>query len=150
MTAEIVRDRAERKADALRLIESEVDAWVASAMEDGRGYLVPLSYYWDGERLTMAANPRSPTARNLARTGWARLAIGPTRDVVIIDGPVEILPVEGHDELAAVHAEAAGFDARGNDPSYVFLRVTPETLQAWRNAAELKGRYVMRDGAWLD
>ncbi len=41
----VVRDRSTRVADALSKLETDVDAWVSSAGEDGRGYLVPLSYY---------------------------------------------------------------------------------------------------------
>jgi hypothetical protein len=144
-----VRDTRTRVVDARALIEREVDAWVSSAGADGRGYVVPLSYYWDGRRMVFAANARSPTVVNLSRAGWARVALGPTRDVVIIEGPVEIFPVEGHDELAGAHAAAAGFDARGDEGHYAFIELLPETIQAWRTSAELRGRTVMRAGRWL-
>ena len=52
-------------------------------------YLVPLSYVWDGTALTMANLEASPTGRNLAATGKVRLAIGTTRDVVLIEGSVQ-------------------------------------------------------------
>ncbi|CAN5707321.1 hypothetical protein BH23CHL2_BH23CHL2_31720 [soil metagenome] len=144
-----VRELATRAYDARQMLEREVAAWVSSAGDDGLGYLVPLSYYWDGERMTFAAHPRSPTVVNLARAGWARVAIGRTRDVVIIEGSVDVFPVEGHDGLAALHAEATGFDTRSETEPYCFIQLTPETAQTWRNAAELPGRTVMRDGAWL-
>lgn len=144
-----VRDLGTRVVDARRMIEGEVDVWVSSANEDGTGYLAPLSYYWDGFRMTMGAHPRSPTVINLSRSGWARVAIGPTRDVVIIEGLVEVFSVDGHDDLAAVHAEAIGFDTRAETAPYYFLQLTPETVQTWRNAAELRGRTIMRDGRWL-
>jgi len=51
--------------------------------------------------------------------------------------------------LADGHARAAGFDAR-ESPGYVFLIITPERIQAWRNPAELPERDVMRAGRWLD
>ena len=139
-----------RVADARAKLAAEVDVWVSSANADGRGYLVPLSYYWDGRVLTLAAHPRSPTVVNLQRAGWARVALGPTRDVLIIEGPVEIFPAGADDELAAAHAAAAGFDTRVGDAPYSFIQLTPATIQAWRNPAELRGRFVMRDGAWLD
>lgn len=150
LTENIVRDLTTRIADAQAKLESDVDVWVSSAGDDGRGYLVPLSYYWDRQVLTMAAHPRSPTVRNLQRIGWARVALGPTRDVLIVEGPVNIFPTTGHDELAALHAAATGFDTRGEDVPYTFIQLKPETIQAWRNAGELHGRYVMRDGVWLD
>jgi hypothetical protein len=149
VTVAEVRDLGTRVVDARRMIESEVDVWVSSAGTDGRGYLVPLSYYWDGARMTMAAHPRSPTAANLRRAAWARVALGPTRDVVIIEGRVEVFPVDNRDELAAAHAEAAGFDVRASASPNVFIQLVPDTIQTWRTAAELKGRYVMRGGNWL-
>jgi hypothetical protein len=42
------RSRAERTADTIQRLSRDVDLWVASASEDGRAYLVPLSYHWDG------------------------------------------------------------------------------------------------------
>lgn len=149
MTAAAVRDVATRVRDAKELIRREVDAWVSSAMDNGRGYLVPLSYYWDGERMTIALNRRSPTALNLKRAGWARVGLGPTRDVVIVEGVVEFISLAGNDALADKHAVAAGFDARADGDAYVFLQIVPETIQAWRTAEELKGRVVMREGRWL-
>jgi hypothetical protein len=32
---------------------------------------------------------------------------------------------------------------------YVYLRVTPTEIRAWREANELSGRLLMRDGVWL-
>ena len=54
-----VRSRADRTADTLERLSRDVDLWVASASEDGRAYLVPLSYHWDGSTLTIA----TPSAR---------------------------------------------------------------------------------------
>lgn len=145
-----VRDRAQRRADVIEKLQMDEDLWVASASRDGAAYLIPLSYYWDGECLTMATPIASRTARNLRRAGRARVALGPTRDVVIIEGPLEELAVTSDDRLAEAHAAAAGFDARAEHPPYCFFRLTPEHIQAWRTADELKGRDVMRDGIWLD
>jgi hypothetical protein len=144
-----VRSTAQRIADTIAKLETEEDAWVASASRDGAAYLIPLSYYWDGERLTLATPIRSRTARNLRRTGRARLALGPTRDVVIIEGALEELDVMSDDRLAAAHAAATGFDARVQNPPYCFFRLAPDRIQAWRSPAELEDRDVMHDGSWL-
>ncbi len=143
------RSRAQRRADVLARLECDVDLWVASASADGEAHLVPLSFAWDGARLTIAVSESSVTGRNLARQRWARLALGPTRDVVIVEGPIEVIPVGGDDELAAAHAANAGFDAREASGRWIFLRVTPRTIQAWREVNELEGRHLMVDGAWL-
>jgi hypothetical protein len=133
----------------LAKLETEVDVWVASASADGDAYLVPLSFAWDGARLTIAVSESSVTGRNIARSGWARLGLGPTRDVVIVEGPVEVVRVGDDDELAFAHAAKAGFDAREATGRWIFLRVTPRTIQAWREVNELDGRRIMIDGEWL-
>jgi hypothetical protein len=133
-----------------RKLERDVDVWVPSANERGDAYLVPLSFYWDGGRLTVATPASSVTGRNLARARWARMALGPTRDVVILEGPVEIIRADEDPELAALHAAAAGFDTRESTATWIFARMTPNRIQAWREENELEGRDVMLDGTWLD
>lgn len=145
-----VRSRSQRKADTLEKLRTEVDLWVASASSDGEAYLVPLSYYWDGAGLTLATPRASLTARNLIRAGRARVALGPTRDVVIIEGHVEAIPIGTSPELEEEHARAAGFDPRTLSEEYIYLRITPQEIQAWREDNELKGRCLMRRCEWLE
>ena len=122
----------------------------ASADESGNAYLVPLSFVWDGQALTIATPRASRTAVNLVRAGHARVALGPTRDVV------DRRRVGGGDRdrlrsgLEDAHARATGFDPRTLADDYVYLRITPRTIRAWREANELEGRLLMRDGRWLD
>ena len=143
------RSPAERKRDTLARLEGDVDLWVASASAEGGAYLVPLSYVWHREALVFATPRGTPTARNLARAGRARVALGPTRDVVIVEGTVETVPTGTDPELEEAHARATGFDPREEPEEYVYLRLAPRRIQAWREANELAGRDVMRDGRWL-
>lgn len=144
------RPRSQRKLDVLARLRSDVDLWVASADEAGGAYLIPLSYYWDDSTLTIATPRSSRTAVNLVRAGWARVALGPTRDVVIIEGPVEAIPIGVDSSLEDAHAQATGFDPRTLAAEYVYLRITPHQIQAWREANEVEGRQLMRRGEWLD
>jgi hypothetical protein len=144
------RTRSKRRSDTLAKLRSEVDLWVASADETGGAYLVPLSYYWDGSTLTIATPRASRTAMNLVRAGRARVALGPTRDVVIIEGRVEAISIGTDTGLEDAHAAATGFDPRTLAEEYVYLRITPDTVQAWREANELDGRQLMRRGEWLE
>ena len=52
------QDIAQRKENVLKKLQTvpgeEKDVWVASASASGDAYLIPLSYYWDGARLTVA------------------------------------------------------------------------------------------------
>jgi len=145
------RSLAERRRDTERRLASDVDVWVASASPAGAPYLVVLSFDWDGTSLLVATPAGSPTGRNLAATGTARLGFGETRDVVIVDGDVEVLelselPREAADRFAA----RTEFDPRTETPLYRWFRVTPRRVQAWREANELAGRDLMRDGRWLE
>ena len=146
------RSTAQRKADVLEQLRmvagTEKDIWVASASASGEAYLIPVSFYWDGARLTVATPKRSRTARNLQRAGAARMALEPTRDVVILEGTLEFIETDADDELAAAHTEAAGFDARRSGKN-VYIQLTPQKIQAWRTTEELVGRDVMIDGRWL-
>jgi hypothetical protein len=145
-----VRSRPRRKADTLERLRTDVDLWVASADASGEAYLVPLSFVWDGAALTIATPRSSPTARNLLRSGEARVALGPTRDVVLVDGTVHELPIGTDPGLEDTHAAATGFDPRTLAEEYTYLRITPRTIRAWREANELADRLLMRDGRWLD
>lgn len=151
MTEEPARTGKQRKQDTLRRLEHDEDAWVATADEDGGApYLVPLSFVWDGATLLFATPATSPTGRNLASTGIARLGIGPTRDVVMIEGTVvPVTPAELPEEDAEIFAAKTGFDPRRLSTPYLYFRIRPRRVQAWREAGELKGRDLMLDGEWL-
>jgi Pyridoxamine 5'-phosphate oxidase len=144
------RSRSQRRADTLAKLGREIDLWMASADEAGGAYLVPLSYCWDGSALTVSTPRASRTARNLMRAGWARVALGPTRDVVMIEGPVEAIAIGTDKALEDRHADATGFDPRTLAEEYIYLRITPHEIQAWRESNELEGRRLMRRGEWLD
>jgi hypothetical protein len=84
------RTGEERKADVLaKLTARHADVWVASAPESGPAHLVPLSLAWDGEHVIIAAEPSAVTARNIEASKRARLALGATRDVVMIDAVLD-------------------------------------------------------------
>src|SRR3954468_5002103 len=107
------RARAERKADALpKLSAPAADVWVASAGGDDP-YLVPLSLAWLDERVVVAVNAASRTARNVTARGAPRLALGPPRDVVMIDAVLErVVPVADAGPLAEGYARQADWDPR--------------------------------------
>ncbi|MEU5539145.1 pyridoxamine 5'-phosphate oxidase family protein [Streptomyces sp. NPDC020362] len=151
MTPPPARTAEQRKKDTLHRLEHDVDAWVATAGEDGAApYLVPLSFVWDGATLLIATPAGSPTGRNLLATGAARLGIGPTRDVVMIEGTVRaVTPEDLPEEDAEVFAGKTGFDPRRLATPYLYFRILPQRVQAWREENELRGRELMREGVWL-
>lgn len=149
MSAE-ARSRAQRRRDTEHRLTHDIDTWVASASTDGVPYLVPLSFDWDGEALLVATPTDSPTGRNLAATKAARLGLGHTRDVIMIEGDVELLEMDALPlELGDRFAARAGFDPRVLATSYRWYRISPRRIQAWREVNELPDRELMRDGRWL-
>jgi Pyridoxamine 5'-phosphate oxidase len=144
------RSLAQRLADTRRRLDEDVDAWVATAAGD-TPYLAPLSFLWDGETLLVATPETGRTGRNLAATGRVRLGIGLVRDVVLVEGTVESLGLEElPDDVGERFAAKTGFDPRGEASLFRYFRIRPRRIQAWREANELDGRDLMRDGAWLD
>ena len=123
---------------------------MASASADGVPYLVPLSFDWDGAALLVATPAASPTGRNLAASGLARLGLGETRDVSMIEGSVDVLDIDAlPPEQADRFATRTGFDPRTEPTPYRWFRITPRRIQAWREVNELPDRELMRDGRWL-
>ncbi|MBM0234391.1 pyridoxamine 5'-phosphate oxidase family protein [Micromonospora sp. STR1_7] len=149
MKPEPSRNLEQRKQDTLARLNEDLDAWVASADRDGNPYLVPLSFLWDGVAFILATAESSPTARNLRFSGRVRMSVGPTRDVVLIEGTVETFSRETvPGDLADAFATKL-WDARVGTTRYAYFRVTPRRIQAWREENEISGRDLMRDGYWL-
>ena len=154
MSAAPPRPAAQRKADTLaKLAARDADVWVSTASADGDAatpYLVPLSLLWTNERIVIALEASSRTARNIRRSNRARLGMGPTRDVVMIDvdidGVVAATDIDG--SVADAYAEQAGWDPRKETSGHVYITFRPVRIQAWREANELAGRTLMTDGRW--
>ena len=144
------RPRAERRRDTEHRLAHDVDVWVATASPSGTPYLIPLSFDWDGRALLVSTPANSPTGRNLAATGAARLALGDTRDVTIVEGEAEVLDIDAlPPELGDRFAARTGFDPRTESTPYHWFRITPRRIQAWREENELADRDLMREGRWL-
>jgi hypothetical protein len=141
------RTPEQRKQDVLaRLTAPVADCWVAT---DG-AYLVPLTMAWFDDRILLATSRTARTARNLAEHGRARIALGPTRDVVLIDVLLaETIPVTSAGAAGEAYAEQSDWDPRTAGDGYVFLALRPQRIQAWREENEIPGRTIMRNGTWL-
>ena len=107
----MARARDQRIKDTLELLQTEADAWIATASGAGKPYLVPLSFYWSGDAMVVTTTRSSQTGRNFDRTGRARAAIGQTRgQVVVIDALVEEMPVGENVEFEDAYVRATDFD----------------------------------------
>jgi hypothetical protein len=155
MTDAQPRTPDQRRADTLaKLTAPAADVWVATAGAGAGGqaspYLVPLSLAWIDERVVLATEAGSVTIRNITADGHARLGLGPTRDVVMIDAELEHLYSldEVPAALAQRYAAQADWDPREVGGQIRFLVLRPLRIQAWREVNELPGRTLMRDGVW--
>ncbi|MFJ1798087.1 pyridoxamine 5'-phosphate oxidase family protein [Streptomyces sp. NPDC088180] len=144
------RSREQRKQDAMDHLRQDEDAWVATASRDGLPTLVPLSFLWEDDRgtLLMCTRRTNPTAVNVTPAGPIRITLGPTRDVVLIEGDARVL--EQTDLPTATRdAFVAKFGWNPPAPAWVFMRITPHTVRAWRESNEIAGRDLMLAGEWL-
>ncbi len=150
MTDVSPRGLEQRLRDTRARLEDDVDLWVATAGSPGGVHLIPLSFLWDGAAFLVSTPRASVTGRNLVADGRVRLSLGSTRDVVIVEGTAE--PVDIADlgpEAGDAFTTKTGFDPRALDEPYQYFLIRPQRIQAWREANELKGRVLMRDGRWL-
>jgi hypothetical protein len=149
------RGPEQRKADALALLSAPAaDAWVATASSDGQAYLVPLSIGWTGASIVLVTEARSVTAKNLLRASGSRLAVGGTRDVVMIDAELvgDHAMLDAPAPLVEAFVSQSGWDPRNdsNAAGYRLFELRPVQLQAWREANEIAGRTLMRNAIWVD
>ena len=143
------RDLLQRKADALEKLSAGNDVWVATTRGTGEPCLVPLSYAWIDGRIILVTSRRNRTARNIDATGTAHLALGPTRDVVLLEGTAVTCDLDAiAEEDADRYCAEAGWDPRPVE-SMVWIVFSPLRIRVWREVDELEERTVMADGRWL-
>lgn len=149
MTLPAARSLEQRIQDSRARFEKDDDTWVSTGGDKGP-YLVPLSFYWDGAAFVITTVSKAMTARNLVENGKVHLAFGPTRDVTIVEGSAVLVPeAEVASGLATAYAERTGWDPREEEGDYLWFRITPRRIRAWREVNELVGRDLMKQGQWL-
>ncbi|MFJ7150696.1 pyridoxamine 5'-phosphate oxidase family protein [Streptomyces sp. NPDC100445] len=151
-TTAIVRRRtAERRRDTLERLVTERDVWVSTAHPDHGPHQVPLWFLWDGRAVWICTSATSATARNVREEPRVRLALPDTFNVVLLQGEAESFLDQDVPEAAAEAFTAKfGWDPRAEESSYLYVRVVPKSVRAWRGVPELRGRVIMRDGTWLE
>ncbi|MFG3128728.1 pyridoxamine 5'-phosphate oxidase family protein [Streptomyces tendae] len=144
------RTAAERRRDTLDRLGTERDVWLSTAHPEHGPHQVPLWFLWDGRAVWMCTSASSASARNVREEPRVRLSLPDTFDVVLLQGAAEAYPAsEVPDKAADAFAGKFGWDPRQERGSFLYLRVEPMTVRAWRGEPELRGRVVMREGVWL-
>jgi hypothetical protein len=146
-----LRSIQQRKADVLSALAENRDVWLATASRAGLPHLIAVSSWWDGSDVVITTTAGSRTARNLDGTGVGRLALGSPEDVVVIDvRATESVGVQNADAaLAGGFPEAVGWNPAEEGANWMFYRLQPVRVQAYRGYGELEGRDVMRRSRWL-
>ncbi|MFF8401158.1 pyridoxamine 5'-phosphate oxidase family protein [Streptomyces sp. NPDC014846] len=136
--------------DVQERLATERDVWVSTAHPEHGPHQVPLWFSWDGRAVWMCTGATSVTARNVREEPRVRLSLPDTFDVVLLQGEAACFPdQEVPDDPAAAFADKFGWDPRREEGPFLYVRVVPKIVRAWRGEPELRGRVVMRDGMWL-
>ena len=92
---------------------------------------------------------RQPDRPQPARGRNGPPGIGPTRDVIVIDGTASAIPApeipEADGDAFAVKTD---FDPREEPEPYAYFRIVPRGSRRGAESNELAGRVIMRDGRW--
>lgn len=143
------RTLPERQQAAIHRLRLGGNLWLATA-SDGKGpHLIPVSFWWDGSRLTTSTFERSRTLSNVQAEPRVRASIGNTTDVLMIDATAAVTSRDEIDTAAAEGYARASRIPQGT-PGFVYLQLAPNRMQMWTGPAEFAGRTVMRAGTWLD
>jgi nitroimidazol reductase NimA-like FMN-containing flavoprotein (pyridoxamine 5'-phosphate oxidase superfamily) len=144
-----MRDTATRKADVLEALEKQGHLWLATSDIGGRPHVIGVSAWWDGTDLVVTTAGGSRTARNMAMNPVVTLAGGDPSDAVVIEAQaLDSSAVEDSAELAGGFSAVMGWDPREMD-GWMFFRLRPTRIQAFRGYDEIEGRDVMVRSRWL-
>jgi hypothetical protein len=145
-----MRDTKTRKADVLAALERHADVWLSTADPGAAPHVIAVAAWWDGTDLVVATQGTSRTARNLASNPVARVASGSPADAIVIGARVvESRPAKDAVEMASGFAAAVGWNPADEGEGWVFFRLRPFRIQAYRGYEELEGRDVMKGSRWL-
>ena len=144
-----MRDTATRKADVLAALEKQGHYWLATASVSGKPHVIAVSGWWDGTDLVVTTLGSSKTARNLAMSQMATLAGGDPSDAIVIQAQmIESADVEKATALAEGFEKAMGWDPREME-GWMFFRLRPIQIQAFRGYDEIGNRDVMLRSRWV-
>ena len=149
MTSTPSRDAATRKKDVLTALEMQGRYWLATAEIGGRPHLIAVSGWWDGGDIVITTLGTSKTARNMAMNPAVILAGGDPQDAIVIQAQViDSAAVEDSADLAQGFKKAMGWDPREMD-GWMFFRLRPTRIQAFRGYDEIGDRDVMVRSRWV-
>ncbi|WP_021591631.1 MULTISPECIES: pyridoxamine 5'-phosphate oxidase family protein [Actinomadura] len=147
----VPRSLVGRRAYARDRLESGFQMWLATGSDGHGAHLIPVAYVWDGSALYTATFAKSRTVANINAHPQARVALGTTADVVMIDTGASLMDVPDIEPDIAERYARVSTDPRTHpEGTFIYLRLQPRRILVWNGFHEFVGRTVMRDGRWLD
>ena len=150
MTSTPLRDAATRKKDVLAVLESQSHYWLATSSINGRPRIIAVAGWWDGnDELVVTTLGTSVTAKNMAMNPVVTLAHGDPSDAIVIQAQmIDSAAVEDAHDLAEGFKKAMGWDPREME-GWMFFRLRPTGIKAFRGYDEIGGRDVMIRSRWV-
>jgi hypothetical protein len=131
----------------LAFLEKQGHYWLATAEVGGRPHVIAVSALWDGSGLTVTTLGTSKTARNMAMNPLVVLVGGDPSDAIVVQAQViETVGPEGSPRMLQEWKTAMGWEPPGD---WVFYRLRPTRIQAFRGYDEIGGRDVMIHSRWV-
>ncbi|TMD96338.1 MAG: hypothetical protein E6I72_09700 [Chloroflexi bacterium] len=144
-----MRDTETRKKDVLAALEKQGRYWLATAPIGGRPHIIAVSGWWDGHELVVTTLGTSVSARNMAMNPLVTVAGGDPSDAIVIQAQmIDSVAVEDGADLASGFKKAMGWDPREMD-GWMFFRLRPTRIQAFRGYDEIENRDVMIRSRWV-
>jgi Pyridoxamine 5'-phosphate oxidase len=142
-----IRSAEQRKKDVLAALEKQGHYWLTTAEIGGRPHVIGVSGLWDGSQVIVTTLGTSRTARNMEMNPQVVLAGGDPSDAIVIQaGVIDSSAVEDSPEIAADWHKAMGWTPENG---WVFYRLRPTRIQAFRGYDEIEGRDVMIRSRWV-
>jgi Pyridoxamine 5'-phosphate oxidase len=142
-----IRSVEQRKKDVLEALEKQGHYWLATAEIGGGPHVIAVSGLWDGSQIIVTTLGTSVTARNMSMNPRVVLAGGDASDAIVIQaGVIDSAAVEDSPQIAAEWNQAMGWTP---DAGWMFFRLRPTRIQAFRGYEEIQGRDVMIRSRWV-
>jgi PPOX class probable F420-dependent enzyme len=126
----MINERITKQAYINQRLTDELVIWLSSVRPDGRPHLMPMEFYWTGERMFLWIDKRSQKVANLRHNPYVTLALPDGADVVIVEGTAEVVDNGTAQVWYAPLAKKYGRDVLLDPAAYV-VQVTPRKFLTW-------------------
>ena len=111
--------------------------WVSTTRPDGRPHAVPVWYVWQGRSVYFISGRQLQKSKNIAHQPWIIVHAGDGDDVIILEGPADIVTDRAELEKVDAAYRAKYVDPGGGAQATIFepdvdlYRVDVKHVMAW-------------------